>query len=109
MAGQERVMSDFEQNVRELAYRLWEQAGWPEGGSEEFWFAAEKELAERNDDGSRDDASIPKLPSEEMPFVAAAHGLPVGMPGERLAEPGVLDDRLQDLVVKPMRPTPEPD
>jgi hypothetical protein len=33
-------MSDQEQPIRDLAYLLWEEAGRPEGRSEEFWHAA---------------------------------------------------------------------
>ena len=100
-------MNHVEQNVRELAYRLWNHAGRPEGGSEAFWFAAKKELAERNDGMTREEAGIFKLPSEEMPLVAVQHGVPTGMPGERLAEQGVLDDRLEDLFANSRRPVPE--
>lgn len=39
-----------EQDIRERAHRLWEQAGKPEGREEEFWRAAEQEL--RNEDKS---------------------------------------------------------
>ncbi len=39
-----------EQEIRERAHRLWEQAGRPEGREEEFWHAAEQEL--RNEDKS---------------------------------------------------------
>lgn len=39
-----------EQDIRERAHRLWEQAGKPEGREEEFWHAAEQEL--RNEDKS---------------------------------------------------------
>lgn len=39
-----------EQEIRERAHRLWEQAGRPEGREEEFWQAAEQEL--RNEDKS---------------------------------------------------------
>jgi len=37
-------------------------------------------------------------PIDEPPEVAFQHGVPVGMPGERIAEQGVLDDRLIDLL-----------
>jgi hypothetical protein len=33
-------MSDHEQRQRELAYRLWEEAGYPHGRSDEFWYTA---------------------------------------------------------------------
>jgi len=33
-------MADHEQHVRELAYRLWEEAARPPGRAEDFWHAA---------------------------------------------------------------------
>ena len=33
-------MSDHEQSLRQLAYRLWEESGCPEGRADEFWFSA---------------------------------------------------------------------
>jgi len=33
-----------EQHIREYAYRLWQEAGSPEGGGEEFWHKAAAEL-----------------------------------------------------------------
>lgn len=39
--------------IRELAYRLWEEAGRPSGRQEEFWLQAEEQLGRRsvpNDD-----------------------------------------------------------
>lgn len=38
-----------EQKVRDRAFQLWDQAGQPEGREEEFWFAAERELAEQGE------------------------------------------------------------
>jgi hypothetical protein len=40
-------MSSIEEAIRRRAYELWEQAGNPEGRSEEFWFAAIVELEDR--------------------------------------------------------------
>ena len=37
-------MSGTQELVHERAYDLWRQAGGPEGRSDEFWFAAEREL-----------------------------------------------------------------
>ena len=37
-------MSGTQELVHERAYDLWQQAGSPEGRSDEFWFAAEREL-----------------------------------------------------------------
>jgi hypothetical protein len=34
-----------EHRVRDRAYQLWEQAGRPEGKSEEFWLQAETEIS----------------------------------------------------------------
>jgi hypothetical protein len=44
-------------------------------------------------------ASVDELgpPIEEPPEVAFQHGIPVGLPGERIFEHGVIDDRLEDL------------
>jgi hypothetical protein len=35
------------EDIRARAYRLWEEAGNPEGRDEEFWYQAERELMER--------------------------------------------------------------
>jgi hypothetical protein len=37
--------------IRELAYKLWEQAGRPDGRSDEFWFAARYEFERREETG----------------------------------------------------------
>ena len=37
-------MSGIQELVYVRAYDLWQQAGGPEGRSDEFWFAAEREL-----------------------------------------------------------------
>ena len=37
-------MSSTQAHVCARAYELWQQAGAPEGRSDEFWFAAEREL-----------------------------------------------------------------
>jgi hypothetical protein len=37
-------MTDTEQRIRLRAYQLWEQAGRPHEHSEEFWFAARREI-----------------------------------------------------------------
>jgi Protein of unknown function (DUF2934) len=38
--------NNIEDEVRRRAYKLWEQYGRPEGGEEEFWFKAEREIKE---------------------------------------------------------------
>ena len=50
-----------EQKVRDRAFQLWDAAGQPEGREQEFWYAAEQELAERGQaDISRDNAEMDK-------------------------------------------------
>ena len=91
-------MDDTARVIRDRAYQLWEQAGRPEGRSDEFWFLAQQELYGGASTG--DGPDNPQLPPiEEPPVVAAQHGVPTGMPGERIAEQGVLDDRLEAAVV----------
>ncbi|SAL88131.1 hypothetical protein AWB74_08418 [Caballeronia arvi] len=41
-----------EGQIRALAYSLWEEGGSPEGGAEEFWHQARKQL-ETSSDGSQ--------------------------------------------------------
>jgi hypothetical protein len=40
--------NDREQRIRERAYKLWEQAGQPDGGADAFWYQAELELTDEN-------------------------------------------------------------
>ena len=91
-------MSASEHLIRDLAYRLWEAAGRPEGRADEFWFAAQQEFL---GEGRSPDLPLGALepPAEEPPLVAALHGVPTGQPGERISEQGVLDDALEGLAV----------
>ncbi|WP_123364258.1 DUF2934 domain-containing protein [Pseudomonas brassicacearum] len=41
-----------EQKIREAAYRLWENAGKPQGQDLEHWFTAEKSAGEEDFDSS---------------------------------------------------------
>ena len=95
-------MDDLREAVRSRAYQLWGRAGRPAGRSQEFWVTAQQEIG-------GDAAGIPfdpfEPPVDEPPEVAFLHGVPVGMPGERIAEAGVEDDRLADLLPRaPQRP-----
>lgn len=91
-------MSSIEEAVRRRAYELWEQAGQPEGQSEEFWFAAIAELEGKPPTvGERVEALGP--PIVEPPNFAVRHGIPVGMPGERIVEQGVDDAGLENLLI----------
>ena len=92
-------MDNRDEKVRRRAYQLWEDAGRPDGRSDEFWLAAEIEILGRVDNSIAFDPFEP--PIEEPPGLAFQHGVPVGMPGERIAEQGVLDDRLYELLPIP--------
>jgi len=89
-------MSEKDEEIRRRAYRLWEEAGMPEGRSDQFWLAAETEILGKVDE------SIPfdpfESPIEEPPEVAFQHGVPVGLPGERIVEQGVDDVGLENLL-----------
>ena len=41
---QEPGGQEFEEQVRQRAYQLWEQEGRPEARSDEFWFRAKQDL-----------------------------------------------------------------
>ena len=88
-------MDDIEHAIRRRAYELWEQAGCPEGSSDEFWHAARAEL---KSEGAETPVEEFGPPIEEPPEVAFQHGIPVGLPGERIVEQGVIDDRLANLL-----------
>ena len=47
-----------------------------------------------------DEAPVDELgpPIEEPPVVAFQHGIPVGLPGERIVEQGVIDDRFEEML-----------
>jgi Protein of unknown function (DUF2934) len=91
-------MSSAEEAVRRRAYELWEQAGHPEGRSEEFWHAAVAELEGKPPTFAEEVAALGP-PIVEPPALAARHGVPTGMPGERLVEQGVDDERLENLLM----------
>jgi len=93
-------MSDIEEAIRRRAYELWEQAGGPHGRSEEFWHAARLELGAKETIEEKINELGP--PIVEPPVVAAQHGAPVGRPGERIVEQGVIDEGIEDLLI----PTP---
>ena len=93
-------MSDIEEAIRRRAYELWEQAGGPHGRSEEFWHAARLELGAKETIEEKINELGP--PIIEPPVVAAQHGAPVGRPGERIVEQGVIDEGIEDLLI----PTP---
>ncbi|WP_074173500.1 DUF2934 domain-containing protein [Caballeronia calidae] len=46
-----------EEQIRSLAYRLWEEAGNPEGCSDEFWILAQNRLTSDTGDGRQEHAT----------------------------------------------------
>ncbi len=46
-------MSGREQETQELAYRLWEEAGRPEGHGDRYWHEAQRLLAEKGTAGAK--------------------------------------------------------
>jgi hypothetical protein len=46
LSGEEKMEKPTEEQIRNRALDLWEQAGKPEDRDEEFWQEAEKELNE---------------------------------------------------------------
>jgi hypothetical protein len=91
-------MSSIEEAVRRRAYELWEQAGQPEGRSEEFWFAAIAELEGKPPTlEERVEALAP--PIVQPPAHLVRYGVPTGMQGERIVEQGVDDPGLENLLM----------
>lgn len=48
--------------IRDRAYQLWDRAGQPEGREQEFWFDAERELAEEEEVDTSAEAAKLDLP-----------------------------------------------
>ncbi|MEQ8599665.1 MAG: DUF2934 domain-containing protein [Devosia sp.] len=48
--------------IRDRAFQLWDKAGQPEGREEEFWYQAERELAEEDEVDTSEEASKLDLP-----------------------------------------------
>jgi hypothetical protein len=94
-------MSDIEEAIRRRAYELWEHAGSPEGRSDDFWHMARAELGAEETMEEKIEALGP--PIVEPPAIAVQHGAPVGLPGERIVEQGVIDDRIEDLLIPARR------
>jgi hypothetical protein len=62
-------MSVDENSIRELAYRLWEERGKPEGRPDEDWCAAECQLsgAKKAESKSVDEAEKQSFPASDPP------------------------------------------
>jgi len=63
MRYEESTMPHVEEyKIRDRAYQLWEEAGQPEDREQEFWFQAERELAEEDEIDVSREASVINLP-----------------------------------------------
>ncbi|WP_082561251.1 DUF2934 domain-containing protein [Devosia sp. Root685] len=51
-----------ENKVRDRAYQLWADAGQPEDREQDFWYQAERELAEEDEVDTSREASVINLP-----------------------------------------------
>jgi hypothetical protein len=54
-----------EAEIRECAYRLWQEAGSPEGQETEFWHQAKALIAERHGNADIDSASEESFPASD--------------------------------------------
>jgi DUF2934 family protein len=58
---------DDDQATREMAYRLWESEGRPEGKALDHWLRAEPEGEEEKIMAGRPDANLPALLTKDVP------------------------------------------
>ena len=68
-------MNTNEQRIRERAHKLWEHAGWPDGRSDEFWFAAKAECEHEEMTGEENLAA--HVAPHAEPYGAARRSSPV--------------------------------
>jgi hypothetical protein len=64
-----------EQHIREHAYKLWQEAGSPEDGHEEFWHKAAAELKSQNNSEA---PQKPEAAGEDIVEKAGGHYPPTG-------------------------------
>lgn len=56
------MQSIDDSKIRDRAYQLWVDAGQPEGREQEFWYEAERELAEEHEVDTSEEAAKLDLP-----------------------------------------------
>lgn len=56
------MQTQEQDKIRDRAYQLWDQAGQPEGREQEFWFEAERELAEEDEVDTSEEATRLDMP-----------------------------------------------
>ena len=52
-----------DRQIREIAYDLWEKAGRPAEGADQFWYQAERQLQEQS-------GGTPELSEDPMPYAS---------------------------------------
>lgn len=62
----------LEQRIREAAYRLWDEAGRPEGMERHFWFQAEAAIREQ--EAKLDEALAESFPASDPPSSTVTTG-----------------------------------
>jgi hypothetical protein len=65
MGWSSEMEANHDTRVRDLAYRLWEADGRPDGGGENYWHRAEAEL--RQQQTSQDKALEDSFPASDPP------------------------------------------
>ena len=91
-------MSSIEEAVRRRAYEAWEQAGEPEGAKRGILVRGDRRIGGTPPTlGERVEASWSA--DRRAAELAVRHGVPVGMPGERIVEQGVDDEGLENLLL----------
>lgn len=98
--------------TEQLAYRLWQEAGCPEGQADRFWTEAQDRLAAA--EGPRDVESAPSAPASFVPPDVRPGPLPVVSPAIAalpVAAPAVVAPPVMapPAEAPPVAPQPEPD
>ena len=82
-------MSDVERRVRERAYQLWEEAGYPPDRSDDFWYRARQEIeSDIPPVGDAPGGAIDFPPDEMSLEDPPPMSVDTGMPFDSSAEPG---------------------
>ena len=91
-------MNSIEEAVRRRAYELWEQAGEPEGPARNSGsLRSPNWRVNLRPSGRGSRLLAPPIVEPHHPH--PPHGVPVGMPGERIVEQGVDDEGLENLLL----------
>lgn len=81
-----------EQQIRELAFRLWQEAGEPQGEQDWFWHAAAKHL-EMEGESPKSDTPAPVEPASDRPDEDTGDSFPASDPPSNSGITGVKSKR----------------